>query len=150
MLSEAVDGADADVQVDRLARRLAELEAAKKEIGLEIDEIAAQLWEVMADKEVVVDGVGTLTKRSGKSRKQWDHDYIWGKVGVWAHEDAAKRIIPVSTGEVTGVDPVEAALKVARSVVSQGSYRTTVLADRGLDPDDVSSYTLGKKSIQIS
>lgn len=121
----------------------------KKEIDLLTDEITPILWDSMGEaKELTIEGFGHVQKRYGSSNTAWQHDEIWRRVKSTLCAD-----ITTDDGEITATpyQAIDRAIDLAAETVAKGSYRKGTLKERlGLEPDEVSEVSWGKRSIQIT
>lgn len=134
-----------------LLRLGAALDEAKERIGFAAAEVALALYRIMPGKIASVEGVGSAEKKSGTTRKAWEHQRIAARL---AARVADERRVDLETGEIdeTPLPPAELAMKVADEIVSCAGvsyWRTTALRGRGLDPADYCEEERGRPSVII-
>lgn len=154
LLREAIGRLDAEVEAhqdepDGLARALHLVQRMRGDLDLLVSGITEYLFRAMPDKTMVVDGVGTVEKRYGTANTNWDQDRCWQLVAdsvrqAWAQDHDGELPPP----EVcTAIDNT---VSEARELHAAGGWKKTALKARGVDPEEVSEQTWGKRSITIT
>jgi hypothetical protein len=145
-LSQLVEQNSDDIEglarTDLLAMKI------KRELDLLIEQIRPHLIRCMGgDKQIDLDGIGRLQRRTGVSYSAWDHDEVWRRLRSRALSAAAN-----SDGEVLiAPDVIDNTIALVRDVITKGSYKATGLRSQlGVDPDEVSSVRFGEQTVIIT
>ena len=83
--------------------------------------------------------------RSGSKSTAWDHDALFARAVALASDE---RPIDLETGECLEPEGVTVA-RVIADMAGISYWRKTRLRERGLDPDDFTTTTVGPKKITI-
>ena len=116
------DGIRDTLEADLIA--LAALEEARRNLAGVAADLTNVLAKSMADKLMVVEGVGSFERSKKKARTQWDREALLPDV-------LDTILVDKESGEILPETELEKVLKVW----NLPAPRTTVLRDRGLDPD---------------
>ena len=135
--------------LDALAAGLAQLRQITADMRLLAQAVEDDVVSLMPDKRYTLQGVGTLERRKGTDRRQWDSLEL-ARLLVLAE------LVDPATGEIdrTG-DPVEVVGRVVAALVacapftSSMGWRVTALRDRGINPDEWATTTPGRTTVQI-
>lgn len=98
---------------------------------------------LLPEKKVAIDGFGMVEKRTTSSRK-WDSEPLLN--------DLCRQVLdPNGTGEITpsAVTQLLRVLKAVLPFTASLSWRVTALKELGIDPEQYSETTYGRKTIQI-
>lgn len=120
------------------------LKAIKRDLDTLLRECEEDVANLLPDKKVVVEGFGVVERRTASSRK-WDSETLL--------MDICRRVLdPDGTGEikVSAVVDLITVLKKMLPITGSLGWRVTALKDAGIDPDNYSDVTYGRKSIQIT
>jgi hypothetical protein len=120
------------------------LKAIKRDLDTLLRECEADVADLLPDKKVTVPGFGVVEKRVASTRK-WDSETLL--------MDICRRILdPEGTGEISVSSVVDliAVLKKVMPITGSLGWRVTALKDAGIDPDNYSDISWGRKSIQIT
>lgn len=125
------------VSLTRSAQRLSTIKAA----------VEAALVEVMPYGVVEIPGIPALEKHKGNDGEKWDTEGLVPKV-------VQRGLDPEGTGEfpadpMVAVDLAVKALTAAAPFTPSMKWRKKALRSLGLDPDEWSSSTPGRWSVQI-
>ena len=135
-LAERGDWAQLLYAIDGLRQLKADLDTLLRSC----EDDAARL---LPDKKVAIDGFGVVERRTTSSRK-WDSEPLLN--------DLCRHILdPEGTGEITpsAVAELLRALKAVLPVTASLGWRVTALKKLGIDPEQYSETTYGRKTIQI-
>lgn len=91
-----------------------------------------------------VEGVGTVARRGGTTRKRWDHPRLWSLVAQRAREST----IDPETGERIG-DPVHAVVSALQDAAGISYWRVGALRGLGLNPDAFADVERGPDRIDF-
>lgn len=98
-----------------------------------LGELAASL---MPQRQITLDGLGTIERHGGWNRSKWDHDRLVAQVIRWAREDR-ERYARENDGEVPPESEGEIVARLLRSYASIGSWKVTApRKERGFDVDE--------------
>ncbi len=129
-----------------LAFGLADLRALSRDLSMLARAVEDDVARLMASKTMTVDGLGTLERRRGTERRQWDSEALFATL-------VRSELDPDGTGELP---PAAETLERVRALVADtmpltGSFgwRVTALRARGVDPDEWASCTPGRTTVQI-
>jgi hypothetical protein len=154
LLREAIGRLDQEVELhtddaEGLARALHLVNRMRGDLDLLLSGITEYLFTAMPEKSMVVEGVGTVEKRYGTANTNWDQDRCWELVAECVRRNwAATHDGELPPSEVcTAIDET---VHEARELHAAGGWKKTALRARGLDPEEVSEQTWGRKSIQIT
>lgn len=134
--------------VDGMVVLLQDLRRAMAQLAWACEELEDQIVRDMPAKEMVVDGVGQITLRTGTKRTAWDNDGIVDLL-VARISDNPQVICDPDTGEVLPPHEVVALALRAFLEVARPSWRTTQLRSYRIDPDEYATTTYGRKSVQL-
>lgn len=152
VLSGLVDANPTDVE--GLARTQLLVTKAKRELDLLIEQIRPHLLDCMGtDKQIDLEGIGRLQKRTGISYRQWDHDGLRADV----RKEARERCLDADpeTGELIAVltpaESVDAVLHLiwdtfGKVTPTAGGVRKQL----GHEPDEYSEVRWGDRTVQIT
>lgn len=134
---------------EELIRGLVPLQALLRELR-DLDTYAKEKTaEVLPERVVTVEGVGTVQRRAGSMRRKWDSEELLRRLVFQTLADP-------DTGELRARDALGAVDEVYRLVLdvmpvtpSMG-WRTTALKARGFDPDEWCEATQGKPTVQVT
>lgn len=126
---DAVNALDVDAIVDLTEpdalTAWALLEEAHRVLAGIRSQVMHDVAEHMSGTEVTVEGVGTFTRKARAARTAWDKDFLLRAV-------LDSRQVNTATGEIEDESPLDKVLKVW----NLPAPRTTVLKQRGIDPED--------------
>lgn len=145
-LSGLVEANPSDIH--GLARTQLLSQKIKRELDLLIEQIRPHLLDCMGDaKQIDLEGVGRLERKSGVNHSKWDHDDVQHMVRI----EARRRCVS-EEGELCGVlDAVDRTLDLVWAVVSRGSYKKTGLREQlGISADEVSKVSFGNRQVIIT
>jgi hypothetical protein len=154
LLREAIGRLDAEVELhadepDGLARALHLVQRMRGDLDLLVSTITEHLFTAMPDKTMVIEGVGLIEKRYGTANTNWDQDRCWELVA----DSARRNWAATHDGELPPPEvctAIDETVHEARELHAAGGWKKTALRERGVDPDDVSEQSYGRKSIQIT
>lgn len=135
---DLVGVAHADVLVSTMRRDLSLLD----------DEMQKVMWQAMGEeKETTIEGVGVLKKDYGRKLSKWDHETIWSKMRI----ELRTAFTDPETGELDNekMAVVQETINLVRSVIAQGTYKTSGIAKLGLELNDVADTGWGRKKVVI-
>jgi len=98
---------------------------------------------LLPEKKMVLDGFGVVEARTTSSRK-WDSEPLL--------RDLCRQILdPEQTGEInaSAIPDLLRVLKAVLPMTASLSWRVTALKEQGIDPEQYSEITYGRKTIQI-
>lgn len=104
---------------------------------------ASSVWELD------VDGIGKVTRHSGKKRTQWDHERL---AGVVAHAIADSELAePMFTREGEFIDPYSVTEKIVGAFrrAATPSWKVTGLRSLGVTPAAYCDESAGNASIEL-
>lgn len=133
--------------VEGMIQMLVAVRRAQAQLRWAEEQLEDEIVKVMPAKDLDVPGVGTVTLRTGTSRKQWDNDGIVD-VLVARIGDNPHVLCDPDTGET--LPPHEVAALAIRTFleVARPSWRTTQLRSYRIDPDEYCETTYGRKTLQ--
>jgi hypothetical protein len=115
--------------VDRLAQALHQLREAASALSDAARDVEAHLAEAMGkDKEVVVEGLGTLERKASPIKPRWDAERLLPIVAALSRDE---RLVNERTGEIE--TDSDAAVRVLNEVASIAYFRVGELSKRGVD-----------------
>ena len=120
------------------------LRAIKKDLDTLLRACEEDAANLLPEKKVMIDGFGVVEKRVSSSRK-WDSEHLL--------MDVCRQVLdPEGTGEIQPSRVVEliGVLKQIMPITGSLGWRTTALKEQGIDPDDYSEKTWGRRSVQIT
>lgn len=127
---------------DALTRGLVNLNNFKNNLLALIQSIEADIYNLLPDKKVVIEGVGVVEKRRTNSKK-WDSEGLLNNI--------VRSKLDNGTGEITPTDVfnlVETLKRVLPITPSLG-WRSTELKKENIDTDDYCDITWGRPSVTI-
>lgn len=131
--------------VDRLAQTLASLREAAAALSDAARDVEAHLAEAMGDdKEMKVEGIGTLERKASPVKPRWEHERLLPRIAALSRDE---RIFREETGEIEG--EAEAAVRVLAEVASIAYYRVGELKKRGLDAKEFRDQDGWRTTIRI-
>lgn len=98
---------------------------------------------LLPEKKMVLDGFGVVESRTTSSRK-WDSEPLL--------RDLCRQVLdPEQTGEIdaSAIPELLRVLKAVLPMTASLGWRVTALRDMGIDPEQYSETTYGRKTIQI-
>jgi hypothetical protein len=120
------------------------LKAIKKDLDILLRSCEEDAANLLPEKKVMVDGFGVVEKRTAQTRKWQSEELLM---------DVCRQVLdPEQTGEIQPSRVVEliAVLKKIMPITGSLGWRVTALKEQGIDPDDYSDVSWGRKSIQIT
>jgi hypothetical protein len=108
-----------------------------------VQAIEADIYDLLPQKKLPVEGVGLIEKRRSSSKK-WDSESLLNDIVNFSLDNG--------TGEVTPTDVfnlIETLKKVLPLTASLG-WRATALKDIGVDVDNYTEVTYGRPTVQIT
>ncbi len=120
------------------------LKAIKKDLDILLRACEEDAANLLPEKKVLVDGFGVVERRTAQTRK-WQSDELL--------MDVCRRVLdPDGTGEIqpSAVMELISVLKRIMPITGSLGWRVTALKEQGIDPDDYSEVSWGRKSIQIT
>jgi hypothetical protein len=119
------------------------------------DRVAVNLCTHMPSKQLVVEGLGVFERHKASNTTAWENDALWR----WISSSAiATGGADPDTGELAGPDTAAAVERAVDAAVSEAKamqsaspgWRKTALRARDINPDDVSTTTYGKSTVQFT
>jgi len=98
---------------------------------------------LLPQKKMVLDGFGVVESRTTSSRK-WDSEPLL--------RDLCRQVLdPEQTGEIdaAAIPELLRVLKAVLPMTASLGWRVTALREQGIDPEQYSETTYGRKTIQI-
>lgn len=98
---------------------------------------------LLPEKKMVLDGFGVVESRTTSSRK-WDSEPLL--------RDLCRQVLdPDQTGEIdaSAIPELLRVLKAVLPMTASLGWRVTALKEQGVDPEQYSEVTYGRKTIQI-
>lgn len=120
------------------------LKAIKKDLDVLLRACEEDAANLLPEKKVMVDGFGVVERRTAQTRKWQSEDLLM---------DVCRRVLdPEGTGEIqpSAVMELISVLKRIMPITGSLGWRVTALKEQGIDPDDYSEVSWGRKSIQIT
>lgn len=120
------------------------LKVIKRDLDILLRQCEEDAANLMPEKKVAVDGFGVIERRTASSRK-WESETLL--------MDICRQVLdPEGTGEinVSRVIDLIGVLKKVMPITGSLGWRVTALKDQGIDPDNYSDISFGRKSIQIT
>lgn len=127
-----------DADVDALAAVWSDLGDVIRACQVVHGILEQRIARIMDGRQVVVDGLGTLVRHRKRERVSWDRDALYRVV-------LDSRKVDPATGEVADETPIDRLL----AVFPLGNPRTTVLKERGIDPDEYRTSEWGGYQLQV-
>lgn len=120
------------------------LKAIKKDLDTLLRSCEEDAANLLPEKRMMVDGFGVIEKRTASTRK-WESEQLL--------MDVCRQVLdPEQTGEIHPSRVVEliSVLKQILPITGSLGWRTGALKEHGINPDDYSQTTWGRKSVQIT
>lgn len=127
---------------DALIRGLVNLNNFKNNLVALVQSIEGDIYNLLPEKKVSIEGIGTIEKRRTNSKK-WDSEGLLNNI--------VRSKLDNGTGEITPTDVfnlVETLKKVLPITPSLG-WRTTELKKENVDIDNYCDVTWGRPSVTI-
>lgn len=133
---------------DELAKELVRIRAARSSLAQYEERITNALEELKPKKNTFVEGVGTLERMSGKTRRySKDQHHDLAMECLKAARVSARRVDSI-TGEVL-MEEGEALLHTLLDCAAISYWRKGSLAGLGIDIDDFAESTPGRVSFKV-
>lgn len=120
------------------------LKVIKRDLDILLRQCEEDAATLMPEKKMTVDGFGVVERRTASNRK-WESETLL--------MDICRQVLdPEGTGEinVSRVIDLIGVLKKVMPITGSLGWRVTALKDQGIDPDNYSDISFGRKSIQIT
>ncbi len=139
-----LDGLIYPLDVEEAAPILKAVRDMKWTLGVLEKSIESKLVEAMPKKKVSIEGLGTLERMTGNTRKNWDHRLLASMI-------AGRAVVDEATGEILA--PKEAAERAKDLLLEAAAisyWRAGVLREKfGLDPDRYCDSEKSKPTVII-
>lgn len=132
---------------ESLAWGLDRLRAIRAAFGDVIQATETDVAELMPSKRETIDGLGTIERRKGSTRKKWESAELVRRLVRDALDPDGTGEIPESVPEA--VEAAVGALVECAPFTSSMGWRVGPLRDRGIDPDEWCETTPGRVTIQF-
>lgn len=119
---------------ESLIRGLGPLQEVLGDLKLLESSVKQYIAETLPERQVTVQGVGTVEKLKKTTRKNWDSEELLRKI-------VSNALVNPETGEIPSspmqaVDDVMTEVKACVPFTGSTSWRVGALKDRGFDPDE--------------
>lgn len=127
---------------DALSRGLVNLNNFKNNLSALIQAIEADIYRLLPEKKVSIEGVGTVEKRRSNSKK-WDSEGLINNI--------VNLKLNNGTGEITPTDVFELieTLKRVMPLTASLGWRSTELSKENINIDDYCDITWGRPTVTI-
>jgi len=119
---------------ESLIRGLGPLQEVLGDLRLLESSVKQYIADTIPERQVTVEGVGTVERLKKTTRRNWDSEELLRKIVVGALIDPETGEIPSSPLEA--VDKVMAEVKACVPFTGSTGWRVGALKDRGFDPDE--------------
>lgn len=135
--------------IEGLARTHLLAKQVKRRLDLLIELVRPHLIAAMGtERQLDLDGIGRLERKTGVTRTGWDHDDVRRLIRREAVTRTASEDGEIDVHVMSAIDT---ALDLVWSVVAKGSYTATGLRQQlGIQPDEVSQTKWGDQTITIT
>jgi hypothetical protein len=128
---------------EALCHGLTNLIEFKQNLSALVEAIQHDIYELMPEKKVVIEGLGIFEKRRSNSKK-WESERLLN--------DIVNSKLNNGTGEITPTDVFELVdtLKRVMPIVPSMSWRVTELKKENIDTDNYCDIAWGRPTISVS
>lgn len=132
---------------ESLAWGLDRLRAIRQAFSDVIQATETDVATLMPSKTETIDGLGTIERRKGSTRKKWESAELVRRL-------VRDALDPEGTGEIPS-SPIEAVQHVVDTLTECAPFtpsmgwRVRALAERGIDPDEWCETTPGRVTVQF-
>jgi len=119
---------------ESLIRGLGPLQEVLGDLRILESSVKQYIADTIPERQVTVEGVGTVEKMKKTTRRNWDSEELLRKIVVTALIDPETGEIPSSP--VEAVDKVMGEVKACVPFTGSTSWRVGALKERGYDPDE--------------
>jgi hypothetical protein len=120
---------------------------ARADLDILAKSIQHDIVQTMGDREVVLDGIGTIVCRRSTTRRKWDHDELWRRVTALAVEQPG--VLCDADGEILPPAVIAQQVAAVLRTCASPSWKVTGLRELGLDPGEWCEETPGDWTIQL-